>query len=169
MGLEMIFTLVGTLVSAMGQMAAAAAEKQAREDEAKWLERQATQERAKGSIEMQERKYKYDQESAKLRTLGAASGGGGMLEGNPGGLGLIAQKMAEREYFLEGMDWYSAEEKGKGNEWKAAAARQAGEAAMKAGRISALGTVLKFGAKSAGSWGGTGGSRVMDDIAYDDA
>ncbi len=142
-----------TVVTAGGQLAAGQAAQMGAEHEAKQLEQQGKEEYASSTREAQERRREADLLISAARARGAGSGADasdvGMIERvgeieSAGDYNVLASlfegKVKKQSLFNQ-----------------AAASRWGGKVAYKAGRTQALGTAIKGGGKSYGSYSGGGG------------
>lgn len=151
-GIGAIIGLAGTVVSAMGTIAAGKAQAQQAEYEAKQLEIRAAEERAAAQREAIDTRRTVNQATSRQQTVAAASGFGAMDDTV---IDLAADTYARGEY-MAGLQKYGGEERYRGNIAQAGATRLSGKAAQQGAQFSALGTLLGGFSSMFGKYGGGG-------------
>lgn len=135
----------GTILGTVGAMQQGKAAQAAADHTALQLEAQGKTERAVAQREGLEQRKQANLISSRARAVGAASGGGLDLEA----MGDIEE---EGEYRTLTAIW-EGEERAKGRQAQASAARVSGQNARKAGNIRAFGTTLSGGASLLDKYG----------------
>ncbi len=149
MGIETLFMIAGTAVSAMGQMAGADAMRQNGIAERKYAEAQAKQMRAQGTYEMDDRYNQYLAKDSQRRAMEAA-GGGGFTPELSTAMHSEAKYQGQRVYANSETNARMKEHEGKIKE--TAANNQAAAAEMGAFGSLLSGTSKAFGGGGAASW-----------------
>lgn len=143
-GLETLATIAsiaGTAVSAVGTIAGGEAQAQAAEFRARQAEKQAQEERAAGQREMFKERRREELTQSRLQAVSAASGGGTT---DPTVVGLASDIAQEGEQQAL-MQFALGENRARGREDQAAAARASGQAARVGSYFSAAGNLLSSG------------------------
>lgn len=130
--------VAGTIVSMQGAQAAAAEQKKAKEFEAQQREQQAQESRAAAQREALERTRTTNLAQSSLQARAAASGAGSTDETVLG----LGEDLAGRGEYQRLMEMYKGENRARGYQDAAMAARMEGDAAVKAGKYRAQGTLL---------------------------
>lgn len=130
--------IAGTLVSAVGTIAAGNAQQEAANYQSAQLKIKAKEERAAGQREQQQM---VKQRRLALSKLTAESAGSGFSATDPSSLDLTGE-IARYGTYREKMAQYGAESRYQGLKSQAIAARQSGQAAATGARFDALGTIL---------------------------
>lgn len=130
--------VAGTLMSMQGAQAAAKAQNEAKQFEAQQREQQAQESRAAAQRQALERKRQGDLAQSSLQARAAASGAGAADETVIG----LGEEIAGRSEYQRLMDMYTGENRARGYEDAAKAARMEGDAALTAGKYRSTGTLL---------------------------
>lgn len=149
--------VAGTLVSMQGAQAAAQSQKQAKEFEAAQRQQQAQESRAAAQRQALEHVRQGNIAQSSLQARAAASGAGASDETVIG----LGEDLGGRSEYQRLMDIYTGENRARGYQDMATAARMEGDAALTAGKYRATGTLLSgIGsfADSAGKFGKSGRS-----------
>jgi hypothetical protein len=137
-GLSSAFSLIGTLVSAAGTIAAGQASRRAAEYRAAQVDIRSREERAAGQLEARELARERRLALSRNQAVAAASG---FSADDPGALDL-AGDVASRGAFQEALARYGGESRGAGLRAEAQGLRLSGEAAERSAYFSAAGTIL---------------------------
>lgn len=129
---------VGTGISAIGTMMAGDAAKDAAQYEAQMAERQSNEARAIGQKKMLEKRKKTELAQSRLRATAAKSTG----DTTDFGVMNLAQDIEERGEYAALTDFYSGENRARGFEDKANAARYKGKVAQQGSYLKTAGTLF---------------------------
>lgn len=147
-GLETVLGIAGTIVSAVGSIAAGQAQADAANAQAAAQERRAGEERAAAQRQAAAKAKEARLVMSRQQALAAASGGGA---GDPTVMNLMGQVAATGDFNARSA-LYEGEARGRGLEDQAAIERMQAKQAKLAGFINAGSTIL--GGLSSVDWGG---------------
>ena len=136
--LSQVLAAGGSVVSAAGSIASGNAQKATADFQARQLDAQATAERASASLEAEQEAKQKRLVASRARAVAAASGGGQDI-------GLLGEIEEEGTYRQMLATW-GGEERAKGRQAQAAAARMEGKAFRRAGFLAGAKTLLAGGA-----------------------
>lgn len=137
-GLASVIGLIGTVVSAVGTIAAGEAQKDAKDFEAQQQEIQGQEERAASQRDALRKRKERDFLISRQQAVAASSGLGALDETVQD----LAGDVVEESAYQEGMIRYGGEERARGRRAQAAASRYEGEAARTGAMFSAAGTIM---------------------------
>jgi hypothetical protein len=149
----------GTIIGAVGQARAGRAEKEAAYFEAGQMESLAGEERAAG----QQEAFEIDRQVNTLLSIGRAAAAASGAGGSDIGVANVQADLARGGEVRSQMGRYTAEQRAQGLETQAKVTRMGGNAAQRAGRLAAFGTIIGgFGEAASGmaSWSATYGERA---------
>lgn len=133
-----VLGIIGTIVSAVGTIAGGIAQKNAADFQAEQLERQGKEERAASQREADRARKERDFVLSRQQAVASASNLGALDETVLDLAGDVAQQGAMNAAMIR----YGGEERMKGRQAQAAAARMEGRAAMMGSMFGAAGTIM---------------------------
>lgn len=153
-GIAPILAIAGTVVSAVGTIAAGNAQKAAADFQAKQADARAAEERAASQRDAMEVNHKTDLVLSRQQALAAGSGFNALSPD----IANLAGETAGRGAYQAEMTRYGGDVRGQDYNLRAAGLRMTGQADQTAGYIGAAGTILQGGASWFSKYGNGGPS-----------
>lgn len=151
-GIAPILAIAGTVVSAVGTIAAGNAQKASADFQAKQADARAAEERAAGQRDQMEVNNKTNLVLSRQRALAAGSG----FDALSPDIVNLAGDTAARGAYQAGMARYGGNVRGQDYNLRAAGLRMSGQSYQTAGYIGAAGTILQGGADWFSKYGNGG-------------
>lgn len=151
-GVAAALPFVGGAISAVGQYREGKRAKQEGRREARQLRVNAKQEQAYAQLRAGEQRRQAGTVESRAKAVAAATGGGGDTSTQK----IIDDIASEGEYRAM-IELYEGDEAARGLLMQAAGAKRRGDAAYKAGRLNAVGSLFGAGGSMYEKYGGTGG------------
>lgn len=161
-GIAPILAIAGTVVSAVGTIAAGNAAQASAEFQAKQADARAAEERAAGQRDSMEAEHKTGLVLQRQQALAAGSGFDAL---SPSFVNLAGDTAARGEYQAR-MSQYGADVRGQDYNLRASGLRMTGQADQTAGYIGAAGTILQGGVNWYDKYGQGGPSAGATTSSY---